>query len=729
MRVSCKAVLVFVFSLVCISAYADNKVSSEKLIQVTEKLSAIARESTDTELSALLQDVTSTAEILQAFAQANQLTKKEVQRGLGKINASLGRAVAAFSRGSKDIAGQTCIDLIKELQQHLQCCCHKTLGQLEEISDFLEKHLPCAAPTVIDRLPYEITRSGRYCLKSDLCYSGSSGSCAITVCASNVLIDFDTHTLTLSGNTRGICAQDVCNIIIQNGVIQSACLSINSNSAAVELEGVTDVACDSMSFRNTYYGIVAGSSTPSTLGTTNLQVINCAFNHPSPAEVRAISLIYSQGTVIDGCTFEQVGTFGNGISILISDSADNRITNCQFLNTDHLSDAIGIRLEPISRPCDNTIIENCSFDSCRTAFDADAAGQIVRSVIIRNCVGTNLQSPGFRLLGDGFLVENCVLQAAPTSSFALIFIGGNKTGGPVATFLASHDVTLKNCTLINKNSSPSFNCIWAAYVDGLLIDSCLVDSNGSGQFYPENGSTPPVANIHLGSIVYQVGDEVVLPGFGGTVSNVRIVNCIIHGNSQFAILAETGDVGTPNKSIVIEDTSIDGAAQAGIFFLNTETSVIRNCHIKNITGNHHSCGHGILIGESLPIPYNQTGLSRHNEISYCTIANCGGTGILIKDRAQYTFITHNETFSNRKHGIENQGNHTNRFYDNSSCNNFDHDCAGNIPSELIGSPGTREFRLRQNSCCNFCRSSTSGSSWQSWSSSSSSSSSSSDFSW
>ena len=557
------------------------------------------------------------------------------------------------------------------------------------------------APTPITTVPTTINTPGSYIVANDLTSAGSG----ITIAASNVVIDFDGHILTIpDAAVDGILAQNQSNIVVKNGTIRCATQAVNANNC-IRIEGTSNVTVDSMTCENTRRGIRAGIRGNAAAGNTDLDVHNCIFDLPSPAVgIRGLSLEYSQSIRVDSCTFKQLGIVdaANNFAFLIADVSDFRMSNCTVLNTNS-SIGLGSYVLAINRDCENYVFENNQYQYCAVPLAFTGFGPIVRSVIIRGCTATNAgyQSTGgggIIFLGDGLLVEDCVFEAAPSNGNLLLELGF----GEIPDIRAGTNVIIKDSTFTNRQAASNFHLAWIMKADGVLIDNCVFDSNASGIFEPTPYNNPPSAVVMLGSLAYDENTGLPTPGAGTNVHNFRMVNSIIHNNAQYGIVSMTGDSIVPNKNIVIENCSIDGAAQAGIYFVNTHSSAIRNCHVKDSTGNGLSAGNGIVLANALPVPYLQAGSCRNNEINGCTVAGCTGTGILVESNSVSNFIVHNETFGNGQNGLENRGDKSNQFYENFSCNNSRKDCTGNICRKLIQTPGSDHLRLGQNICCNAC---------------------------
>jgi hypothetical protein len=375
------------------------------------------------------------------------------------------------------------------------------------------------------------------------------------------------------------------------------------------------------------------------------------------------------------------------------------MSNCKVLNTNN-SNGLGSYVQAINRDCENYVFVNCQYQNCTVPLAFTGFEPIVRSTIIRGCTATNAgyQSSaggGIIFLGNGLLVEDCVFDSAPSNGNLLLEIGFGET----PPYRVGSNVIIKNSSFTNRAAANNFHLAWIMKADGVLIDNCIFDSNASGIFDPTPFNNPPSAVITFGSLVYDDNGNPV-SGEGTNANNVLIINSIIHNNAQFGILSMTGDTIVPNKNIVIENCAIDGAAEAGIYFVNTQSSVIRNCHVKDSTGNNMKAGDGIVLARALPVPYLQGGSCSNNEINGCTVAGCTGNGILIESGCMSNYIVNNETFGNGLNGLVNKGDKSNQFYNNFSCNNHKKNCKGNISKKLIQTPGSKHTGAGQNICCN-----------------------------
>jgi hypothetical protein len=92
--------------------------------------------------------------------------------------------------------------------------------------------------TTIPSLPYTIKRSGTFILDGNLTYSGGALTNAITVKASNVVIDLGGFALSGTGidsNQIAIFCQGPTNITVQNGTISGFYEGVDFNSSSTDL--------------------------------------------------------------------------------------------------------------------------------------------------------------------------------------------------------------------------------------------------------------------------------------------------------------------------------------------------------------------------------------------------------------------------------------------------------------------------------------------------------------
>jgi len=109
---------------------------------------------------------------------------------------------------------------------------------------------PAIGTTMITSLPYAITASGDYLLKSDLTYAGPNA--AIKVDASNVSINLNGFSITNTGTgLYGVILETGTNLVVRNGTIAGF-------TGGVVLGGPQSKLAN-LQLLNNFYGVVAPS--------------------------------------------------------------------------------------------------------------------------------------------------------------------------------------------------------------------------------------------------------------------------------------------------------------------------------------------------------------------------------------------------------------------------------------------------------------------------------------
>jgi nitrous oxidase accessory protein NosD len=174
--------------------------------------------------------------------------------------------------------------------------------------------MSASAKTIIESVPFTITKAGTYVLDGDLTLSGTNQT-GITVNASNVVIDLAGFTLTTSDTTLanfGITVSSTAtNVTIQNG-------TITGFGAGVRLLGAQELA-QNLRLLSAGTGVYAASSCTASV------VQNCFIAGPGN----------NNGVLLDGCRdvvvknnqilFEVTGGNSAGNNSFIA----NYIGNCQ----------------------------------------------------------------------------------------------------------------------------------------------------------------------------------------------------------------------------------------------------------------------------------------------------------------------------------------------------------------------------------------------------------------
>jgi parallel beta-helix repeat protein len=130
----------------------------------------------------------------------------------------------------------------------------------------MKRRMPCllvalmlgsgiARATTITSLPAVITKSGHYSLQRDLYYAGTGD--AITVYASNVVLDLHGHTLLGPGGPStgsGVAVLSYQNVTVTNGTISGFAAGVFVNAARCQVTGIRAVSNSSYGIHVDYLG-------------------------------------------------------------------------------------------------------------------------------------------------------------------------------------------------------------------------------------------------------------------------------------------------------------------------------------------------------------------------------------------------------------------------------------------------------------------------------------------
>src|SRR5262245_48580497 len=114
--------------------------------------------------------------------------------------------------------------------------------------------------TQITSVPYGISNSGVYCLVNNVFTTGLTGS-AITISASNVVLDFNGFTLGQNGGTgntaTGISASSQKNVTIRNGAVRGFYVGVSLYDSSPFTTSSGYVVENMLVMGSTYTGIQA----------------------------------------------------------------------------------------------------------------------------------------------------------------------------------------------------------------------------------------------------------------------------------------------------------------------------------------------------------------------------------------------------------------------------------------------------------------------------------------
>lgn len=396
-----------------------------------------------------------------------------------------------------------------------------------------EKKSDCGRIHVIRKVPYTITKSGKYCVKKDLVFSGTGA--AITITANNVTLNLHNHDLTLNDlSAVGILATGVRELTIENDIIQTLTVSTINTNAAIQLVSGEKVTLKNIFTKNTFYGVLIQSS-------SNVLVTHSEFkDHIGGNTVSGtiydsfgIQADASNNVVIEESTFigiNQISSDSGPIGF-INGCLNCRVSKCQLTETNLL----------LARQINGLIIEDCLFQGPATAqygliqLGASASTALANDVIIRNCtmisqsltIGPSVIAAG---RGSNCLIENCSLDLSANNQFGSAFFT-----------VFYNNITLRHCTIqgstITQPSTATIDLIGPNNV----IDNCQI-VGGSPQ------GVTIVIDVGSSNTVIKNSDISGSQGGGilvlGTVPNTAIINNIVRDNVGNGIEIDTGSINT-----------------------------------------------------------------------------------------------------------------------------------------------------------------------------------------
>jgi hypothetical protein len=202
--------------------------------------------------------------------------------------------------------------------------------------------LAAQAETTISSLPFTITSPGVYVLEKNLQANIGAGN-AITINASNVVLDFRGHSITgmkenTSQFTNGIFSNEQNNIVIRNGLIRFfyAGITLNGGGNApqasfghrVENMRVSGCFFSGMLISNAAGSVVHNCQVNRIGGYTGSGGVGVGY------QITGLELS-GNGATVNNCEVADVTGFGGStnIGILLGDDSfatNNRVSNCKY---------------------------------------------------------------------------------------------------------------------------------------------------------------------------------------------------------------------------------------------------------------------------------------------------------------------------------------------------------------------------------------------------------------
>lgn len=234
-----------------------------------------------------------------------------------------------------------------------------------------------------------ISTQGNYRIQSEIGFSGSSGTCAITINSSHVTLDLNQRSLSYTGDAtsgvHGVCiAAGKKNIIIKNGTIASFAGN-GVNAAGTSGSPLTEIKIENVSLVNNHNGFVgsyinggkikncdANNNTTSS-GTTygirlansnafQIHAVNAHHNSASSGACYAISLETCNASSIVQSHIQHNQGSSTTAGIIITDSGSSKNNTISYTissnNVSTGSNCYGILLQTASYPTIQTCQTN-----------------------------------------------------------------------------------------------------------------------------------------------------------------------------------------------------------------------------------------------------------------------------------------------------------------------------------------------------------------------------------
>ncbi len=588
MNIALLTILLSVFSFTTLSAQD----APSTLGVAKTRLKASMKEVKDPQLQKLGQDA------LKKIDRAHKDPKK-ADAALHAVNKVLAvikqKHIHTVSTSS---SGKSCDvrDEISELDSQVKACCTDIKRLLTELLNFVHTAYPCDPIIPIDTVPVLLAESGKYCVTTDLTYTGPGA--AIQVSASNVHINFHNHDLTLTDPAAiGILVENASEFVLENDSIQGTSIFKTSTSAAVSLLGVNKATLRNVFTKNTTKGLFL-------VDCTDVLVEFCHFDShegtitpifPSPATLvgtgdgAGVFVSGSNGVTVDTCTFVGANLGSDptrtGFGVHIEENAKNfTLKDSAFSNLLGSIHAVSV---------DGVLVENCTFNASTVSnfniaqFGSCELGTVADNVIIRNATFTQSQVvQGFDGLlfvaGSGCLLEDIVVNSSSqdiqTYSPAAIHIGNQSCG--------------------NYSNLVGRNCI----VTGTNGRSLYIDNGSNIVFEDSQFSGASVANVYMNaatsssirnSTIFNGSSGVIIsnPTSSGAQGNA-IENCLVYNNTNYGI-----EVLDQNKHHLSGNHAWSNAT--GIYLLYAGfTETYNNTSCKNTTQSCNNVTPSQLPGAS-----------------------------------------------------------------------------------------------------------------------------------
>lgn len=579
-----------------------------RLKQVGQKLE---RHKKDPKANKLIKDVVQQAKKVEEAGQdANPET---VKNALAPVTKMMGHLKQRKLHGPGEESTSTSTEL-SELESELRSCCREIKALLEEILEIERAETVCGTPIPISSVPFTITTSGKYCVTKDLTFAGAGA--AITVLASNVTINFNDHSLTLTGGGTGILVQNANEFVLLNDVIQAVPRSTAITSIGVHLSNVAKATITNIFTLNTYRGIQIDT------GSEDVLIENSLLKGHSSAGVLidgASQDITIQHSALDGLNLG-VGQIG----IWYRSSSENMIVQESTLTgwdrSIFADQATNLKIDEVLA----IGASDATFTSIVQLGDGLGAANdtvIINSIFSNPTPNTSSGAAGlFFLSGDGVVMENVIVDTHNSNNGEGILIGQQNTGfsnvqatnvivkGTNATGLAVINGT--NITFDDSQftTATNNNILILFPSNSVVVKNSLIAHGGV------LGASPAGILIQFAGGNQILDNEITLNGGDGI-----LLSGLQSPSPQSTLNTISGNIVTANTLHGIEDRGL------------------RNTIVNNVISGH--------LGNSLTSGILLDAISTNAEVSNNTVDN-NSFGINVSPGATITGILDNTSCLN-----------------------------------------------------------------------------------
>ena len=433
---------------------------------------------------------------------------------------------------------------IHDSHHHHKCKCCKSIVKNN-----------CCKCTIINYLPYVISKPGKYAIRENLTYDGSNK--AITVHANGVTIVFcGSHIELTNLSATGIYGNDVSKLTIKDGHIFTPTIAADNGSKGIDLVECKKVKLDSLLIRNTTYG-------------THIQNCEDVFvthshyvNHINAIGLYApaIRVEGSKAVVVEESVFQGANTLpeygSSNCAVDFTKCQTCRISNCQFPDSDTSVSVV---------ETNGCTIENCIFERAINTSGIQMLLYEAQGTVIRSCIFTQVKGPIafcnciLPITGKDLLIENCVFNDATIPSFPCTCIG---TIGVSKGDLGS-DVTLPFENVIIRGNEIACSSLFCMEIGGgannILVENNTFKGGEQPLEFQIPGIDPALLNIDSGA------------------SNITIKNNSFHKGTYRGVWLSDSlyseDQGT-SKNIVFENNVISGCGEHGLVVEGNHDNVV-----------------------------------------------------------------------------------------------------------------------------------------------------------